>query len=80
MARFEAFEAFDNMKGHTEQAAMCLKYMMLCKIMGGDPEAVPSIASGKTSIKYAGEGVTAMKAVAAALKKRMEEDGFGKED
>ena len=67
---FEAFEAFDNMKGHSAEASMCLKYMLLCKIMGGDPDAVPSIASGKTNIKYAGEGVSAMKAVASALKKR----------
>lgn len=67
---FEAFESFDNQRNEEEQARFCLKYMLLCRIMGGNTQEVVSIMSGKYGIKYAAVDLNAMKAVADAYAAR----------
>eukprot|EP00850_Spirogloea_muscicola_P015976 SM000126S26352 [mRNA] locus=s126:358656:361385:+ [translate_table: standard] len=62
---FEAFNALDDPK-----AVSCLKYMLLCKIMTSQAEDVHSIISTKAGIKYTGNEIDAMKAVADAHSKR----------
>eukprot|EP00193_Tetraselmis_chui_P000196 CAMPEP_0177760216 /NCGR_PEP_ID=MMETSP0491_2-20121128/5146_1 /TAXON_ID=63592 /ORGANISM="Tetraselmis chuii, Strain PLY429" /LENGTH=426 /DNA_ID=CAMNT_0019276095 /DNA_START=98 /DNA_END=1378 /DNA_ORIENTATION=+ len=65
---FEAFEqknALDDPK-----AVLCLKYMLLCKVMMNGSEEVPSIISSKAGLKYVGTEVDAMKAVAKAHQDR----------
>ena len=52
---FEAFEAFDNLKGGDDRALLTLKYMILSRIMKGAASDVASILSGKHGIKYSGE-------------------------
>jgi hypothetical protein len=49
---FEAFEAFSTLDD--PRAVYSLKYMLLCKIMTGDADEVPSIVSSKGGLKYAG--------------------------
>lgn len=66
---FEAFEAFNAMDD-SRQAVLCLKYMLLCKVMTGDAEDVHSIIATKAGLKYQGLEVDAMKAVAEAHAKR----------
>eukprot|EP00608_Synchroma_pusillum_P008248 CAMPEP_0198423428 /NCGR_PEP_ID=MMETSP1452-20131203/3110_1 /TAXON_ID=1181717 /ORGANISM="Synchroma pusillum, Strain CCMP3072" /LENGTH=492 /DNA_ID=CAMNT_0044143731 /DNA_START=3 /DNA_END=1481 /DNA_ORIENTATION=+ len=64
----EAFEAFD--RANDTRAVTCLTYMMLCKVLQGAADEVPAIMAGKWGLKYTGERVTAMAAVAAAARKR----------
>lgn len=68
----EAFDAFD--KAKDARALACLKYMCLCKVLSDSAGEVPSIMANKSSIKYLGEEVEAMAAVARAAKKRSLED------
>eukprot|EP00602_Paraphysomonas_sp_CaronLab_P012908 CAMPEP_0185040226 /NCGR_PEP_ID=MMETSP1103-20130426/38029_1 /TAXON_ID=36769 /ORGANISM="Paraphysomonas bandaiensis, Strain Caron Lab Isolate" /LENGTH=473 /DNA_ID=CAMNT_0027579435 /DNA_START=20 /DNA_END=1441 /DNA_ORIENTATION=- len=71
----EAFEAYDSCKD--PRAVHSLKYMCLCKILGGHPSEVPTILSGKHGLKYSGSNnadLEAMTAVADAAKKRSLED------
>eukprot|EP00122_Pirum_gemmata_P000890 Pgem_evm2s796 len=70
---YETFECYDA-NGDECFASKSLKYMLLCKIMLNLPEDVQSIVGNKVSLKYAGSGVEAMKAVAAALKNRSLEE------
>lgn len=63
--RFSGFDSVDSPKAIT-----ALKYMLLSKIMLTQPEDVQQIISGKLAVKYAGEGIEAMKAVAQASHKR----------
>mmetsp|Transcript_53305 Transcript_53305/g.133815 ORF Transcript_53305/g.133815 Transcript_53305/m.133815 type:complete len:416 (-) Transcript_53305:22-1269(-) len=65
---YESFETFDSISSNT--ALTSLKYMLLCKIMLGKPEDVHSQMSGKTALKYTGEGIEAMKAIATAYSNR----------
>jgi len=67
---FEAFEAFDNLKGGDDRALLTLKYMILSRIMKGAASDVASILSGKHGIKYSGESLNALKAVSDAYKAR----------
>ncbi|XP_054714187.1 26S proteasome non-ATPase regulatory subunit 11-like [Uloborus diversus] len=65
---YEAFEGYESIDD--PKAVVALKYMLLAKIMLGDPNDVISITLGKLALKYAGVDVDAMKAVAAASSKR----------
>ncbi|KAJ8920343.1 hypothetical protein NQ315_012005 [Exocentrus adspersus] len=65
---YEAFEGFDSVE--SPKALTALKYMLLSKIMLNTPEDVQQIVSGKLAIKYAGQDIEAMKAVAQASHKR----------
>jgi 26S proteasome regulatory subunit N6 len=66
---YEAFEGY-NTVGDSKKAVLCLKYMLLGKIMNNHPEEVYSIVNGKAGVKYAGKQITAMKSVADAYKER----------
>jgi 26S proteasome regulatory subunit N6 len=67
---FEAFEAFDGLKGGDDRALLTLKYMILSRIMKGAAQDVAQILSGKYGIKYSGESLNALKAVSDAYKAR----------
>ena len=67
---FEAFEAFDGLKGGEAQALLTLKYMVLSRIMKGAASDVASILSGKHGIKHSGESLNALKAVSDAYSAR----------
>ena len=60
----EAFDAFQNID--TPNAVLALKYMLLCKILMGQPEDVPGLIAGKAGLKYAGKGLDALRAMAQA--------------
>jgi len=66
---FEAFSALDDPK-----AVLCLKYMLLCKVMTNQAEDVNNIISSKGGLKYTGPEVDALKAVATAHSKRSLKD------
>lgn len=65
---YEAFEGFDSVEN--PKALTALKYMLLSKIMLNCPDEVKQIVSGKLALKYAGQDIEAMKAVAQASSKR----------
>lgn len=65
---YEAFEGYDSID--SPLALTSLKYMLLCKIMLNTPDDVNGILTGKLGLKYSGEGIEAMKAIAEASKKR----------
>lgn len=66
---YEAFEGY-NTVGDAKKAVLCLKYMLLGKIMSNKPEEVYGIVNGKAGIKYAGKQIAAMKSIADAYKDR----------
>ncbi|EWM26981.1 26s proteasome non-atpase regulatory subunit 11 [Nannochloropsis gaditana] len=63
----EAFEAFDSLSDL--RAPKCLEYMMLCLVLQGTPQDVSAVTS-KHGLKYAGDGMNALIAIAAAAKER----------
>lgn len=65
---YEAFELFDNIESRT--AIRALKYMLFCKIMIGRPDDVPTVLSGKLSLKYRSCELDSMKAVAKVFKEK----------
>eukprot|EP00475_Leptophrys_vorax_P041376 TRINITY_DN77987_c0_g1_i1.p1 TRINITY_DN77987_c0_g1~~TRINITY_DN77987_c0_g1_i1.p1 ORF type:complete len:439 (+),score=45.46 TRINITY_DN77987_c0_g1_i1:236-1552(+) len=65
---FEAFECFNGLDD--ARSIPCLKYMMLCKIMLNQADDVASIIASKGALKYSGDEVDAMRAVATAHSER----------
>ena len=65
---YEAFEGYDSIDN--SNAVVSLKYMLLCKIMINNPDDVQSIISGKLALRYAGQHIEAMKAIATASHNR----------
>eukprot|EP00111_Clytia_hemisphaerica_P007776 TCONS_00022583-protein len=65
---YEAFEGYDSIVNPA--AVVALKYMLLCKIMLNCPDDVQSIISGKLALRYAGQHIEAMKAIATASHNR----------
>lgn len=61
---YEAFEGYDSIDNPS--AVVALKYMLLCKIMLNSHDDVQSIISGKLALRYAGQHIEAMKAIATA--------------
>jgi len=70
------YEAFENSEAsaNSAQAVLCLKYMLLTKIMTDSSDEVNAIITGKAGVRHAGEAMDAMRAVAAAHKKRSLKD------
>jgi len=66
---FEAFEARNGLK-QRDEAKQNLKYMLMSKIMMDKPHEVASTIGNKNMLVYAGRGIDAMVAVAAAYKRR----------
>ena len=63
---FEAFEAYVALN-KTEEAALTLKHMLLCKVMAGKHEDFPVVLTAKSSRLFAKDkGVEAMKEVSRA--------------
>lgn len=62
---FECFDAFDPV-----QAILSLQYMLLCKILQGQPQDVTTIMNGKLSLKYSGRQIEVMQEIASAQKNR----------
>lgn len=65
---YEGFEGFMSLEDG--RAESNFKYMLLCKVMTGNAEDVPSLVNGSVALKYAGRELDAMKAVAAAHAQR----------
>ncbi|GBG33645.1 26S proteasome non-ATPase regulatory subunit 11-like [Hondaea fermentalgiana] len=65
---FEAFEGLSTLQDPRAQS--CLKYMLLCKIMHGQGDEVPTILNQKKTMPYTGEDIEAMRAIARAYKAR----------
>jgi 26S proteasome regulatory subunit N6 len=66
---YEAFEGLDSIDS-AEKALTSLKYMLLSKIMLNAPEEVTHLMSGKLALKYVGDDLEAMRAIAQASQKR----------
>lgn len=69
---YEAFEGLGAIEDPT--AAQALKYMLLCKVMMDSPEDVQNLVLGKLALKFAGQDISAMLAVAKAYKHRSLDD------
>lgn len=65
---YEGFEAYHQLKD--PRAVLCLKYMLLCKVMVDKANEVTMILAGKTALQYSGPDVAALQAVSVAYKKR----------
>ncbi|EPB79828.1 PCI domain protein [Ancylostoma ceylanicum] len=66
---YEAFEGYDSVD-EKSLALLSLKYMLLCKVMLDVPDDVSTLLTGKLALKYSGSDLEAMRAIAAAAKKR----------
>lgn len=77
---YEAFEGYDSV-GDSADSLRALKYMLLSKVMLDQPDEINAILAHKHATKYSGPNLDAMRAVAAAAKKRSLADfnrAFGK--
>jgi len=63
---YEAFETYNIHDGEEARATLCLKNMLLCKIMLSAKDDTNSILNGKHALKYAGMDVDSMRAIAQA--------------
>ncbi|CAI2347813.1 unnamed protein product [Caenorhabditis sp. 36 PRJEB53466] len=70
---YEAFEGYDSVD-EKASALTALKYMLLCKVMLDLPDEVNSLLTAKLALKYSGGDLEAMKAIAAAARKRSLKD------
>lgn len=66
---YESFEGYDSVDDKA-MALLALKYMLLSKVMLDLPDEVSTLLSGKLALKYSGPDLDAMRAIAAAAKKR----------
>ena len=67
----EAYEGVDSLGDAQKPAAVnCLKYQMLCLVLGDKADDVSSILSGKAGVKHAGPELEAMRTVAKAASNR----------
>jgi 26S proteasome regulatory subunit N6 len=73
----EGFEGFANVNGNGKQgdprAGVCLKHMMLCKVLQGAADEVPGIAA-KWGLKHKAAELAGLTAIAQAAKRRSLED------
>eukprot|EP00301_Raphidiophrys_heterophryoidea_P026220 c89_g1_i1.p1 GENE.c89_g1_i1~~c89_g1_i1.p1 ORF type:complete len:305 (+),score=84.91 c89_g1_i1:71-916(+) len=53
---YEAFENYGAL-GDDSQAVLCLKYMLMCKIMVDSPDDVNQLVSGKAGVRFSGRQV-----------------------
>jgi 26S proteasome regulatory subunit N6 len=60
----EAFKQFSSLED--SRALSCLKYMLMCKIMSDQAAQVPVIIQSKVGLKYLGQEVNSMTALALA--------------
>lgn len=65
---YEAFEGYDSIEHPS--AVQAMTYMLLCKIMLNAPDDVQGLLTGKLGLKYSGDMIEAMRAIAEAGKKR----------
>lgn len=73
----ESFEGFANVNGTGKtgdpRAGLCLKHMMLCKVLQGAADEVPAIST-KWGLKHSQAELSGLSSIAAAAKKRSLED------
>lgn len=67
---YEAFETYTITDGQEDTATMCLKNMILCKIMLGAKDDVTGLLNGKSALKHVGVDLDAMRAIAQAYNDR----------
>lgn len=65
------FEAFEQHSALGAAAApRSLKYMLMCKVMSGDAHEVPAIVQSKAGLRFEGDEVDSLKAIAKAFADR----------
>jgi len=67
---YEAFETYTISDGEEHTATLCLKNMLLTKIMMGAKDDASSILNGKHALKHAGVELEAMRAISQAYNDR----------
>jgi len=67
---YEAYESYESLSTPEDKklAQLCLKYMLLTKIMAGNADEVASLTSGKLALQFADEQLESMMAIAKAYK------------
>jgi len=67
---YEAYESYESLSTPEEQALakLCLKYMLLTKIMAGGADEVAMLTNGKLALQFADEKLESMMAIAKAYK------------
>jgi len=67
---YESYEGYESLSTAEDKklAKLCLKYMLLTKIMAGNPDEVNNLTSGKLALQYADEELESMMAIAKAYK------------
>jgi len=67
---YEAYESYESLSTSEDKnlAQLCLKYMLLTKIMAGNVDDVAMLTSGKLALQFADEKLESMMAIAKAYK------------
>jgi len=67
---YESYESYESLSTPEDQklAQLCLKYMLLTKIMAGNVDDVAMLTSGKLALQFADEKLESMMAIAKAYK------------